>query len=309
MGITVFIIQRNGNANETRFTRSTISNERLVAVVDEVNQTLWVFNGKNIHSETKRLGAYTIDEINEKYKFEIKEISSSEWKEKSAYLYDLSKGKIDEEKIPQQDVIEEKTVVEEKIEVKEEENLAEKDLEESTPISDTEIDRITEQAKKQKEKYNLYGETEEEQAEAKSNLAKVGFAPLPTSRGIEQTKYQDPYMIKKQTPRTPESIPAPAVEEPTKPELDEQFVLAGDRATGEVMIDQFQISYYEQSGGSNFILIKELTNKINNSSEFKHVEDFVEAINNLCERNATQLTAKKVLEKQLDVLIKTLYRN
>ncbi len=299
MSITVYNIQRNGNASEVRFVKSTITNSRLIVVKDDINKKMYVFYGAQIHPETKRLGGYTIDDMN-KSNYELIEVSKSDWKDKKNYLFELSRNpKLVEAKGKVEVIKPKKKEIKEKVAEKIDDKVIERvdDKKEATKFgmakTQKEIEIIRQKIKDEA--------SEAEKIEAKKNIAKVGHAPVAPTIEIKPKKKLSSIPQTK-IPMPPETLNTPS-------ELDNQFMLKGDISEGnDLMIDQFQISYYDRSGGSNYILIQELSDKID-GSQFDQIRELVNSINELCDRDSTQLTAQKILTKQLDKMIKIVFRN
>ena len=288
--ITAYTIQRDGSARETRFVRSTISNDKLVLIRDDTSKKLWIFTGKSINNEIKRLSSFGIDDLNNDLKYEIVEVEQDEWNQMRDSLFELSKN-------PQ--------------EVK----------------SDNKVEVTNEASNSTTSESTSPSESESQISDIER--PKPGFAPLPTSRKpmvkspepVEMEKYTEPTPQKpvtkpkaKPIPQTEKKsvtkpfIPQPSRVQPTPETANEAFNPKAEGSTGP-MIEEFQIAYYEASGGENFLLIEELSKRLSNNHEFLQIADLIRSINELCDRDATQLTAKKVLSKQLDILIKTIYRH
>lgn len=312
--IKAYNIQRNGVASEMRFTRSTISDDRLIVLIDEKNRKLWVFNGEKINNETKRLSKEAIEELNTMNNFEIVEISKFQWNERKDYLFKLSKDpsleKID---LISRDVKSSliKPSQTDTIEIKQ------------APSSDNQIIPDTSSAKPSfginepdtSSDIPSFGINEPDTPPVEKKMApkKFGLAPSPPSRknlgkSISSMPVTPAIQPKPAMKIDDSIIPQPPETEKTPSELDEKFIPIGDRGTGQI-IDEFQITYYDKSGGSNFLLIEELDKGITKTHEYTQIKNLIAAINDLVANNATQLTASKILKNQLAILIKTIYRN
>lgn len=300
MVIKAYNIQRNGVASEIRFTRSTISEDRLIVLIDEKNRKLWVFNGEKINNETKRLSKEAIEELNTMNNFEIVEISKFQWNERKDYLFKLSKDpsleKID---LISRDV--KSSIIKpsqtDSFEIKQ------------APSSDNQIILDT------SSDIPSFGINEPDTPPVEKKIApkKLGLAPTPPSRKNLGKSISSmpvtPVIQPKPSKKINEGIiPQPPETEKTPSELDEKFIPVGDRGTGQI-IDEFQITYYDKSGGSNFLLLEELDKGITKTHEYTQIKNLIAAINDLVANNATQLTASKILKNQLAILIKTIYRN
>ena len=99
-------------------------------------------------------------------------------------------------------------------------------------------------------------------------------------------------------------IPSP----PSTIEKDEEpveFVLKADVQTGP-LIDDFNIAYYEKSGGSNFVLVEELHESFA-SDHFEKLSEFVKLINKLKLEKYTRTQAKANLNSEYNKLIDSLF--
>ena len=100
------------------------------------------------------------------------------------------------------------------------------------------------------------------------------------------------------------SIPSPPSTIVTEEEPVE-FVLKADIQTGP-LIDDFNIAYYEKSGGSNFVLVEELHESFA-SDHFEKLSEFVKLINKLKLEKYTRTQAKANLNSEYNKLIDSLF--
>lgn len=300
MAITAYNIKRNGTASEIRFVRSTISHDRLILIKDSVNLKMYVFYGKNIHSETKRLGAYTVEELLEDG-YELIEVGIGDWDSTKDMIYSMIKNPnattISEQiKETKTEPIKDSHEIEQKVNTttikkkkKDEIKTPKMGLFEATTQEEIEAIRM-----KIKEEAS-----EEEKLQAKYNIQKAGgHAPLPPQEILQD---QANLKIKKS-----DEIPMPARKFQTPKNLDAQFMPKAEYSAGP-MIAHFQISYYEKSGGTNYILIHELNEKIGDE-QFELIKDFIQVIDDMSKDDTSKDIARQVLAEKLDTIINHIYR-
>lgn len=95
------------------------------------------------------------------------------------------------------------------------------------------------------------------------------------------------------------SIPAPpSIKVKTQPD---PFILPGDLNTGP-MIDEFQIAYYEQTHGQNFVLVEELDTSID-LEHFHLLQKHVKLLNKVLTGKISKLEGKQQLLDSIDNLL------
>ena len=124
---------------------------------------------------------------------------------------------------------------------------------------------------------------------------------------IEKAKPVEKPQIPKSNlpPPSMSKIPQAPIYQQSNTQSYDQFALKGDVSTGPI-IEEFQINYYEQTGGSNFMLMEEMHPSFD-SKQFASIEKFVKSLNEFKEEGLQQTQAKKKLQRKLTYLVKSLY--
>ncbi|MCH8907670.1 MAG: hypothetical protein IH840_11315, partial [Candidatus Heimdallarchaeota archaeon] len=82
--------------------------------------------------------------------------------------------------------------------------------------------------------------------------------------------------------------------------------LADQEDTGPI-VDDFQIAYFEASGGKKFIVMQEFDNVLKGDTDFKMLEAHIALINDLLNDKTSHKDAKAVLTKSINNIVENLF--
>ncbi|MHA2092196.1 MAG: hypothetical protein ACW98K_15190, partial [Candidatus Kariarchaeaceae archaeon] len=104
------------------------------------------------------------------------------------------------------------------------------------------------------------------------------------------------------------TIPAPSKKTLPVNGISEEPLLKAEMTKVGPVIEEFQISYYEKSGGSNYILVEELDRAIENSDDFDVIINHVSLINELVKSGAAKEEASNKLHSSVDRLVDKFFK-
>ncbi len=340
-GISFYRLTKNGNANPMRYSSTLFAKNHSIMVVDPYNRVMWIFHGPNTHSETLRLAPFAIKEINEEYNFEVIEIPLEEYETKKKEILQLYRNPPDElsqftpikkpktNKKIQSSPTSKNTVKptnKGKKSVKKTQKKSryprmqslqsqlfspygfqpnvgyepEEETDLTEDIKTKEKRDLTEDIKTKENQNNIQNKSKE------TIINKSEHTDVPEDKVVNKLTES---RIGKRTDidKLKKSIPSPKVK-PTKTKLPPTLIPKAIEVDTTPMIEDFQIAYYEKTGGKNYIIVEQLNEKINNMAQFNSIIGFLNEINFLLEKQADPDLARETLERELNNIIEEIFK-
>ncbi|MHA2250558.1 MAG: hypothetical protein ACXAD7_09350 [Candidatus Kariarchaeaceae archaeon] len=271
--IKIFNCQKSGSISELRNVKSTYTDNRTLLIQDSLNKKLWLLHGPAVDSEIKRLSSFSADELNDELNYPIEVVEGADFKDKCDYFLNIKDlGSLDTPSPQKQEIKKPKG-----------------DRETVKPVIQQ---KKTTTAPKKKVQQQPPEKSVQELRTTIPTAAKSQPAVKPQDKSVQQLRSTIP---------TTSTINLPEV-------ADEIEILpVGDKVDTGPMVEDFQIAYYEASGGSNYILIEELDKAFKNSDDLESIVNHVSMINELVKKQTKKVQAKKLLSTSLDDLINTLF--
>ncbi|MHA2172054.1 MAG: hypothetical protein ACXAB7_19460 [Candidatus Kariarchaeaceae archaeon] len=261
---------RSGAISEVRNVKSTYIHSRTLLIQDPYNRKIWLLHGLEVDSEIKRLSSFSADELVNKLGYSLEVVSGLDFDDKTMYFLDIETNKKD-----------------------------------TRPALKTKPGPTT-TTKKMAKPDKSVSVTKETSKKTVDDLLKS----IPTQR---KTKHETPQIketarIDSKVEELRQTIPAPSKKTLPVNDIREEPLLKAEMTKVGPVIEEFQISYYEKSGGSNYILVEELDRAIENSDDFDIIINHVSLINELVKSGAGKEEASNKLHNSVDHLIDKFFK-
>ncbi|MHA2028434.1 MAG: hypothetical protein ACXAC2_13300 [Candidatus Kariarchaeaceae archaeon] len=273
MEIEFYNILKSGNYDKMRATSSTFNDRRRIVVYNPFAKELWMLNGSSLDSEILRLTDYAMNKLKKdlKVRHRVKVVKPDEAQSQFNRLLNLAKNP----------------------------ELAEEDAEKGKKAKKTTKKATKKAAKKA----------------TKKPAKKV--SKKPTKKVTKKTAKKIVEKEIEMVPPKPKRKPLPTVVPSTIPKVklpspstkSTMGIAKGDLHDDEEpvqMVEEFQIAYYEASGGAK-LLIEELEESITEGAGYDKLVDHIQLINELVKSKSSNNEAKVKLEKSITSLTNALF--